>query len=266
METAGVKWRIIPARAGFTAQKPREPIRGEDHPRSRGVYPGRRHGPGLESRIIPARAGFTWLISRGGSSPRDHPRSRGVYRPPCLVGADRPGSSPLARGLRLDDEDDDGGVRIIPARAGFTSRSGGTSSARTDHPRSRGVYAQEGGHGRDGQGSSPLARGLRIVGNAASPNKRIIPARAGFTGRSWVPCRGPGDHPRSRGVYLASISTRSPSPGSSPLARGLQRGRHWGGVTEGIIPARAGFTRPIKALGQERLDHPRSRGVYPPST
>ena len=70
--------------------------------------------------IIPARAGFTReAIIRRGRRP-DHPRSRGVY----AVVADRTvvvkGSSPLARGLRLNSLLQARQPRIIPARAGFT--------------------------------------------------------------------------------------------------------------------------------------------------
>ena len=52
--------------------------------------------------------------------------------------------------------------------------------------------------------------------------------------------------------------------GSSPLARGLLgRGRSGEGAGRpGIIPARAGFTRPLEALTRSSQDHPRSRRVY----
>ena len=50
-------------------------------------------------------------------------------------------------------------------------------------------------------GSSPLARGLHAKIGGLSVSKRIIPARAGFTGLRPPPPDGPWDHPRSRGVY-----------------------------------------------------------------
>ena len=50
--------------------------------------------------------------------------------------------------------------------------------------------------------------------------------------------------------------------GSSPLARGLRRVAPGAVCTRGIIPARAGFTRPPPGAGGGRWDHPRSRGVY----
>ena len=50
--------------------------------------------------------------------------------------------------------------------------------------------------------------------------------------------------------------------GSSPLARGLRAAILIEAVGEGIIPARAGFTRPPSRTASWTVDHPRSRGVY----
>ena len=91
--------RIIPARAGFTAEASRSAPMAADHPRSRGVYQrvdretgqpmgssplarglrATRRLPGSAVRIIPARAGFTL----------PGPCDRRLHH----------GSSPLARGL-----------------------------------------------------------------------------------------------------------------------------------------------------------------------
>ena len=51
-------------------------------------------------------------------------------------------------------------------------------------------------------------------------------------------------------------------PGSSPLARGLPAAEEGEGEFEGIIPARAGFTRRGTSPSPATGDHPRSRGVY----
>ena len=152
--------------------------------------------------------------------------------------------------------------RIIPARAGFTIVLLTILFPYTDHPRSRGVYRMVAhilpGYG----GSSPLARGLLPHGNGGFPCRRIIPARAGFTGAPPKLLVGRPDHPRSRGGYHNKGKFRIAFRGSSPLARGLlfETPTHdW--VTR-IIPARAGFTplRPLLISGMR--DHPRSRGVY----
>ena len=212
--------------------------------------------------IIPARAGFTRRPFRGVRVYTDHPRSRGVYEHKSSGPGSRPGSSPLARGLRVGSICTGLGRRIIPARAGFTLTAQKGAPHVRDHPRSRGVYRGVYGFWVGGRGSSPLARGLPRGRPRQTPGDGIIPARAGFTRSTAAEQVDEGDHPRSRGVYWRPRSHSLSASGSSPLARGL-RGEFWwalGGA--GIIPARAGFTRCAPALFRRRPDHPRSRGVY----
>ena len=153
------------------------------------------------------------------------------------------GSSPLARGLPAEGIDGDARGGIIPARAGFTSQSSRGKRLGPDHPRSRGVYFDRPDLVREGDGSSPLARGLLAGRLGGLGPRRIIPARAGFTVRAVRSGRALPDHPRSRGVY--PIRWRCPRApfGSSPLARGLPSGRSGLAGLSRIIPARAGFTR-----------------------
>ena len=171
---------IIPARAGFTDRPGGAHVQGPDHPRSRGVYDDRTAWPyedtgssplargllaqGLQdrggARIIPARAGFTQVCSTPTPTVWDHPRSRGVYRPPFRISRTRAGSSPLARGLRGRNIPTVRGIRIIPARAGFTGGSVHVGRLDPDHPRSRGVYVESNPFDQSSWGSSPLARGL----------------------------------------------------------------------------------------------------------
>ena len=153
------------------------------------------------TRIIPARAGFTPVPRNRGRRKRDHPRSRGVYGCTVVHRGGAPGSSPLARGLlasRLGRVEDDG---IIPARAGFTGTGFTACPIRTDHPRSRGVYAVVLTGPTGDAGSSPLARGLPYDERYVRVGTRIIPARAGFTDDVGQVVDGVVDHPRSRGVY-----------------------------------------------------------------
>ena len=174
-------WRIIPARAGFTARRGLlSAMNAGSSPLARGLLHLREQVI-VGGRIIPARAGFT---PQRGTQPRhgrDHPRSRGVYSQTARYAAGHLGSSPLARGLLAVDEGPVGEGRIIPARAGFTTTTPTTGRRRGDHPRSRGVYAQwqimPGGN----EGSSPLARGLLLSHIVRAGPHRIIPARAGFT-------------------------------------------------------------------------------------
>ena len=177
-------------------------------------------------RIVPARAGFTARPEFSGDRIPDHPRSRGVYLKPAGQLIMQGGSSPLARGLRRRRSRRRRAGRIIPARAGFTSRCRwrpwwpsdqprsrgvyathevlGSTTAYPDQPRSRGVYRQY----RDMQvnvaGSSPLARGLPYRMPRFSQCVWIIPARAGFTVLGAWRASGAPDHPRSRGVYTVA--------------------------------------------------------------
>ena len=152
-------------------------------------------------RIIPARAGFTPRRPPGGSPGRDHPPSRGVYAQTARYAVSHLGSSPLARGLRGPRRRAHQGGRIIPARAGFTTRWRRSSRTRSDHPRSRGVYVPTRYYSDAGAGSSPLARGLLTDRDGQLVPLRIIPARAGFTHASILTGAPGMDHPRSRGVY-----------------------------------------------------------------
>ena len=294
--------RIIPARAGFTYRAGCVEVRGEDHPRTRGVYwggpTGNRgaagsspHARGLPrevtqevmpGRIIPARAGFTCYDGSRKGENRDHPRTRGVYqqfprRPRGWIG-----SSPHARGLRRVTPLPPRGVRIIPARAGFTSRHWTPTGRRPDHPRTRGVYLVTLGTWEPRSGSSPHARGLQQVRAAedndrgSSPHarglpqtqavlehgRRIIPARAGFTPHQNRTGRQKRDHPRTRGVYGFCGVCVAVAAGSSPHARGLPVTDATQPENAGIIPARAGFTDRRNSPHNAAPDHPRTRGVY----
>ena len=166
---------------------------------------------------------------RASPHSRDHPRSRGVYDTEGRRRDNPTGSSPLARGLPVDEGLGGGGGGIIPARAGFTTRRSCQPDTHGDHPRSRGVYEAVTKLAASQGGSSPLARGLPRRRQAKNTDNGIIPARAGFT--------------------TGSFSTAWRARGSSPLARGLLRPAAVRDCRRRIIPARAGFTLPV-AYGQ----------------
>ena len=195
-----------------------------DHPRSRGVYSSPTPpsssisgssplARGLHAEldaesaawgIIPARAGFTTSTEQDSAAVGDHPRSRGVYCMPVCLPRVGVGSSPLARGLRGPAQQTHHVGRIIPARAGFTPARRCRGERRADHPRSRGVYPRALTTPESLWGSSPLARGLPRPERQDHQGRRIIPARAGFTGSPEPTGEPAPDHPRSRGVYSAT--------------------------------------------------------------
>ena len=253
---------IIPALAGNTPPAGGALRRSPDHPRSRGEYPacllppaptlgssplsrgilrGCPHQRGHRG-IIPALAGNTPAQPSGPVPGRDHPRSRGEYRTPLFASATSWGSSPLSRGIPLNELRAAGGDGIIPALAGNTSAA---------------VYVAV-----NDRGSSPLSRGILYRQGPSRCQRRIIPALAGNTSRQarhGPPCQ---DHPRSRGEYYAILLDPTLFEGSSPLSRGIPaRGQRWTPM-ERIIPALAGNTPRRRARRRGSGDHPRSRGEY----
>ena len=192
----------------------------------------------------------------------DHPRSRGEYVPDVQCTTIEPGSSPLSRGIRGDQDPWGGAYRIIPALAGNTGviysthcqypdhpRSRGeykwptrTRATYPDHPRSRGEYTLSSDRVSMNCGSSPLSRGIRHGPQLAWQLPRIIPALAGNTGRGLATIRGRTDHPRSRGEYKLTPVLFGKHLGSSPLSRGIPNLVNVIGSIYRIIPALAGNT------------------------
>ena len=221
------------------------PCRGVwDHPRMRGEHPSCRTIPRFGARIIPACAGSTNVYSkvRGdteGSSPHargallllssnpdifeDHPRMRGEH-PNCC------------RAVRHDRG-------IIPACAGSTngisfSWDGDWGSS----PHARGALSNLHRHTSKNLGSSPHARGARWTIRVDGKSDRDHPRMRGEHKDSPVfPLASGWDHPRMRGEHSVahpavrerpgiipacagstcmSTGSETPSPGSSPHARG----------------------------------------------
>ena len=216
--------------------------------------------------LIPARAGSTRVLLVTVSNDGAHPRSRGEHGSIAEnIGAGW-GSSPLARGARLDPIVTAFTKGLIPARAGSTRSCGFMRSLRRAHPRSRGEHYQ-GDRLRYGRaGSSPLARGARLYRIWRGLGKGLIPARAGSTLCFPLAVRYCWAHPRSRGEHRRMPPCSGGAGGSSPLARGAP-----GTVRRccgrcGLIPARAGSTFMCRFLRWGGWAHPRSRGEHSDSS
>ena len=156
------------------------------------------------------------------------------------------GSSPLARGPRRC-----GGERVlvrglIPARAGTTKDFTAQLAAKGAHPRSRGDHLVSWTGLMALWGSSPLARGPRVLRLPQSPRPGLIPARAGTTNLPVTSAAETGAHPRSRGDHRSPRTAAPRRSGSSPLARGPPRLEAHFGHLLGLIPARAGTTAAAK--------------------
>ena len=173
--------RIIPARAGQTGDTASQRQSSTDHPRACGANvlaavpvgattgsSPRVRGKQFQAfqihvirRIIPARAGQTRSATTSRHPSTDHPRACGANRLISVAAACRAGSSPRVRGklnavLNLVQ-----GIRIIPARAGQTTRYMAPPLSPPDHPRACGANPIDGGEMLNASGSSPRVRGKR---------------------------------------------------------------------------------------------------------
>ncbi len=212
-------------------------------------------------RIIPARAGPTPLPSSACLCGADHPRSCGANNA-CMNGpAFSSGSSPLVRGQLRHASPLHVRARIIPARAGPTGWGEKKLGAGSDHPRSCGANVENCKIRFVYYGSSPLVRGQPASAVAWRANSRIIPARAGPTGRRNPNGRPWADHPRSCGANFRPLRKPSMMFGSSPLVRGQPFDGLGAGGGLRIIPARAGPTTQARCRPPATSDHPRSCGA-----
>ena len=112
--------------------------------------------------------------------------------------------------------------RIIPARAGQTTRTRNISAQTTDHPRACGANSMLRRDSIVVSGSSPRVRGKHAAHFVGQPLERIIPARAGQTRRYWRTSPGSSDHPRACGANSVKQRTVPHVHGSSPRVRGKQ--------------------------------------------
>ena len=193
--------RIIPACAGSTPWPAPRARGARDHPRMRGEHRSlcsatvRPLGSSPHARgalawgecrhivggIIPACAGSTRRGRGGSRRPRDHPSMRGEY----TSGAHRlplyAGSSPHARGARGRRFLGSRAKGIIPACAGSTRSPEWGRAFSRDHPRMRGEHSRLPPLASKSRGSSPHARGARLLHHQLLGLIGIIPACAGST-------------------------------------------------------------------------------------
>ena len=114
----------------------------------------------------------------------------------------------------------------------------------------------------DGEGSSPLSRGIRLWSPPHGGAVGIIPALAGNTvPLQEVTVTNGGSSPLSRGIPTP-LTVSSVKGESSPLSRGILVREPHGFVRERIIPALAGNTIRTLRRSSASRDHPRSRGEY----
>ena len=130
------------------------------------------------------------------------------------------------------------------------------------HPRSRGEHGATWTCWKSKPGSSPLARGTRLLPLGGLRLIGLIPARAGNTAQPATKAGFFGAHPRSRGEHVKCHGVAVAREGSSPLARGTLWPLRKTLPFRGLIPARAGNTLGLGGLDRLGWAHPRSRGEH----
>ena len=199
-------------------------------------------GDGAHRGLIPAHAGKTSPRTAWRATTRAHPRSRGENALGVAICGVVTGSSPLTRGKPRQCRRAPSRLRLIPAHAGKTARSGTRRRRAGAHPRSRGENGAARRIGTAAGGSSPLTRGKPRPKPTARGPWGLIPAHAGKT-HSCLGDDAPGAaHPRSRGENVGKSVSARLLRGSSPLTRGKLM---WDGMflsSFRLIPAHAGKT------------------------
>ena len=172
------------------------------------------------------------------------------------------GSSPLARGTRVQKTWPYCWLRLIPARAGNTALAMVRRLMNPAHPHSHREHRLHSMIFGPSGGSSPLARGTRRCAPGVLVYHGLIPARAGNNSRANPsPKHGPV-HPRSGGEHPTSGVLSAGHPGSSPLAQGILDNLHTTCGQPRLIPARAGNMPDSPPQHQETQAHPHSRGDH----
>ena len=210
--------------------------------------------------LIPACAGKTRAPTRAPGGRGAHPRVCGENRSTALLCRPASGSSPRVRGKQSTDRPGPPTRGLIPACAGKTPPTSGTSGSRTAHPRVCGENTRGRTPSPRDWGSSPRVRGKRRTIRRSGDDEGLIPACAGKTPATSPPQSPPAAHPRVCGENTVVVSTGSPCRGSSPRVRGKRGKTTLLQLLARLIPACAGKTAAQWAAISAGTAHPRVCG------
>ena len=172
------------------------------------------------------------------------------------------GSSPRMRGAQSLLYHSVTVGRIIPADAGSTRINARFVMECGDHPRGCGEHLLGSAPPLLRLGSSPRMRGAPRVAVLVVGLRGIIPADAGSTYKDGKVNGEKQDHPHGCGKHVRSCESSMTCMGSSPRMRGAHSGVHFSTPLRRIIPADAGSTRGLVAVGSALRDHPRGCGEH----
>ena len=213
-------------------------------------------------RFIPARTGNTCSLPQRTCGLAVHPRTHGEH----VVASPAPvaviGSSPHARGTQPLVSLRDQARRFIPARTGNTVRVRVPNTSHPVHPRTHGEHDASELKPDDLVGSSPHARGTRMMEADTSKLPRFIPARTGNTTTSARTMLPSSVHPRTHGEHSVLSSAIHMIDGSSPHARGTLIIYSPKATSIRFIPARTGNTSVPETFVNSTAVHPRTHGEH----
>ncbi len=172
------------------------------------------------------------------------------------------GSTPRARGTRLQGCNGRRRRRFNPACAGNTSALSTTRVRWPVQPRVRGEHFGGRPPLLPFSGSTPRARGTRQSTQRRQIPARFNPACAGNTHASVRRAGTSAVQPRVRGEHRRTCASSSRRRGSTPRARGTRWGASPSSSQPWFNPACAGNTHPCAAPAQETSVQPRVRGEH----
>ena len=151
-------------------------------------------------------------------------------------------------------------ARITPACAGKTEQKGDYEGDSEDHPRVCGENPCMHSPKLPQAGSPPRVRGKPAQHFLSCLKSRITPACAGKTSDAPHSRRHRRDHPRVCGENSQHPSHAARSRGSPPRVRGKLEVPFRDVLLDGITPACAGKTAPVRGGSIPPWDHPRVCG------
>ena len=252
--------RFIPACAGNSKEDlSAQTTNNGSSPRVRGT----RTALGVQQRacrFIPACAGNSEFGPTSWTGTPVHPRVCGEL---CKGRPSRHrafGSSPRVRGTRRRAPLAVALARFIPACAGNSAIQCRVTSQTTVHPRVCGELVEADAYLVDDSGSSPRVRGTPARRRCVHAHWRFIPACAGNSVDASINVVTQTVHPRVCGELSRVNVARISFTGSSPRVRGTL-GRVLGcSRSNRFIPACAGNSPTLSAIGGLLAVHPRVCG------
>ena len=213
-------------------------------------------------RFIPVGTGNTQGLNSRAISSAVHPRGHGEHSANNPGLSTPHGSSPWARGTRLNAAKRVGDIRFIPVGTGNTQPAIKIWRVTAVHPRGHGEHNLNAYKQAAMDGSSPWARGTQNRTQLIVSHYRFIPVGTGNTRRTLATCQAHSVHPRGHGEHDHIVKSLLFIFGSSPWARGTPHRQTARQSLIRFIPVGTGNTFLLSNVGTTLTVHPRGHGEH----